>query len=65
MCRDELVASMDPREAETMLSLLEGQTLSMIANRQDVTLSAVSQRAISAGMYALRRAHQELRETLG
>ena len=65
MCRDELVAPMDARDAETMLSLLEGETLSMIANRQNVTLSAVSQRAISGGMYALRRAHEELRETLG
>jgi hypothetical protein len=65
MCRDELVAPMDARDAETMLHLLEGETLSMIANMQDVTLSAVSQRAISGGMYALRKAHEELRETLG
>jgi hypothetical protein len=65
MCRDELVAPMDARDAETMLYLLEGSTLSMIANMQDVTLSAVSQRAISGGMYALRKAHEELRETLG
>jgi hypothetical protein len=65
MCRDELVAPMDARDAETMLHLLEGETLSMIANRQNVTPSAVSQRAISGGMYALRKAQEELRETLG
>lgn len=65
MCRDELVAPMDARDAETMMHLLEGGTLSMIAKMQDVTLSAVSQRAISGGMYALRKAHEELRETLG
>jgi hypothetical protein len=65
MCRDELVAPMDARDAETMLYLLEGETLSVIANRQNVTPSAVSQRAISGGMYALRKAHEELRETLG
>ena len=65
MCRDELVAPMDARDAETMLHLLEGETLSMIAKMQNVTLSAVSQRAISGGMYALRKAHEELRETLG
>jgi DNA-directed RNA polymerase specialized sigma24 family protein len=62
LCRDELVASMSSRDAETMLHLLDEGSLSEIANLQGVTLSAVSQRAIRAGLYALREAHEQLRE---
>jgi DNA-directed RNA polymerase specialized sigma24 family protein len=62
LCRDDLVASMSSRDAETMLHLLDGRSLSTIANLQGVTLSAVSQRAIKAGQYALREAHEQLRE---
>lgn len=65
LCRDEVVASMSPRDAETMLHLLEGESPSAIANLQGVTLSAVSQRAIKGGLYALRLAHEELRGALG
>jgi hypothetical protein len=61
-CRDELVAAMDPRDAATMLGLLADEPLAEIARAQRVTVSAVSQRAIRGGLYAIRRAHRELRE---
>jgi hypothetical protein len=62
LCRDELVAAMSARDAETMRYLLEGESPSAIAERQGVSLSAVSQRAIRAGLYALRAAQRELEE---
>jgi SatD family (SatD) len=62
LCRDELVASMSARDAETMRFLLEGESPSAIAERQGVSLSAVSQRSIRAGLYALRAAQRELEE---
>jgi hypothetical protein len=65
LCRDELVAAMDPRDAATMLGLLAGESLSEIAPSQDVSVSAISQRAIRGGLYAIRRAHRELREAAG
>jgi hypothetical protein len=36
-----------------------------IAERLDVSVSAVSQRAIRGGLYAIRQAHEELREPVG
>jgi hypothetical protein len=60
-CRDELVAAMDPRDAETLLGLLIDEPLTSIAERVGVSVSAVSQRAIRGGLYAIRRAHEELR----
>jgi len=62
LCRDELVSSMSARDAETMRYLLAGESPSAIAQRQGVSLSAVSQRAIRAGLYALRAAQRELEE---
>lgn len=61
-CRDELISAMDPRDAATMLGLLADQPLAQIATSQDVSVSAVSQRAVRGGLYAIRRAHEELRE---
>jgi hypothetical protein len=65
VCRDELVAAMDPRDAATMLGLLVDEPLTRIAARQGVSVSAISQRAIRGGLYAIRRAHGELREAVG
>jgi hypothetical protein len=65
LCRDELVASMDPRDAATMLGLLADRPLTAIAEEQDVSVSALSQRAIRGGLYAIRRAHEQLREAAG
>ncbi|MGH2680923.1 MAG: SatD family protein [Actinomycetota bacterium] len=62
LCRDELVASMSARDAETMRYLLEGESPTRIAERQGLTLSAVSQRAIRAGLYALREAQRSIEE---
>lgn len=61
-CRDELVAAMDPRDAAAMLGLLADEPLTRIAEAEGVTASALSQRAIRGGLYAIRRAHLELRE---
>jgi SatD family (SatD) len=62
LCRDELVAAMDPRDAAAMLGLLAGEPLTKIAEAEGVSVSALSQRAIRGGLYAIRRAHLELRE---
>lgn len=63
-CRDELVTAMDPRDADIMLGLLVDEPLTSIAERLDVSVSAVSQRAIRGGLYAIRQAHEELREAV-
>lgn len=64
-CRDELVTAMDPRDAATTLGLLADEPLTSIARAQDVSVSAISQRAIRGGLYAIRQAHRELREAVG
>ena len=63
-CRDELVAAMDPRDADALLGLLVDEPLTSIAKRLGVSVSAVSQRAIRGGLYAIRQAHGELREAI-
>jgi hypothetical protein len=63
-CRDELVASMDPRDAAAMLGILADEPLTRIAEAEGVSVSALSQRAIRGGLYAVRRAHVELREAV-
>jgi hypothetical protein len=63
-CRDELVAGMDPRDAAAMLGLLAEEPLTRIAQAEGVSVSALSQRAIRGGLYAIRRAHVELRESV-
>jgi hypothetical protein len=63
-CRDELVAGMDVRDAATMLGLLADVPLADIARTQHVSVSALSQRAVGGGLYAIRRAHAELREAV-
>lgn len=63
-CRDELVAGMDPRDAAAMLGLLSGEPLTRIAEAEGVSVSALSQRAIRGGLYAIRRAHVELRKAV-
>jgi SatD family (SatD) len=61
-CRDEMVAAMDPRDAAAMLGLLGDEPLTRIAEAEGVSASALSQRAIRGGLYAIRRAQRELRE---
>jgi hypothetical protein len=63
-CRDELVSAMDPRDAAALLGLLDDEPLSRIAEAEGVSASALSQRAIRGGLYAIRRAHLELREAV-
>ncbi|HET9671680.1 MAG TPA: SatD family protein [Actinomycetota bacterium] len=64
-CRDELVAAMDPRDAATLLGLLADRPVVAIAASEGVSPSAISQRAIRGGLYAIRAAHRELRDALG
>jgi SatD family (SatD) len=63
-CRDELVSAMDPRDAGVLLGLLVDEPLTSIAKRVGVSVSAISQRAIRSGLYAIRRAHGDLREAV-
>jgi SatD family (SatD) len=64
LCRDDLVAAMDPRDAATLLGLLADEPLGSIAQEQGVSVSAISQRAIRNGLYGIRQAHRELREAV-
>jgi hypothetical protein len=61
VCRDELLFAMDARDAVVMLGLLVDEPLTSIAQGQGVSVSAISQRAIRNGLYAIRQAHRELR----
>jgi hypothetical protein len=61
-CRDELVAAMDTRDADTLLGLLVDEPLTSIAERLGVSVSALSQRALRDGLYAIRQAHEDLRK---
>lgn len=65
LCRDELVSAMDPRDAATMLGILADEPLTSIARAHRVSVSAISQRAARGGLYAIRRAHRELRGAAG
>jgi hypothetical protein len=47
-----------------MLGLLADEPLTRIAAGEGVSASALSQRAIRGGLYAIRRAQAELRETV-
>jgi hypothetical protein len=62
LCRDELVTAMRPRDAATLLGLMLDEPLTSIARAQGVSTSAISQRAIRNGLYAIREAHRELVE---
>jgi hypothetical protein len=64
-CRDELLAAMDARDAATLLGLLADEPLTEVARRQRVSVSALSQRAVRGGLYAIRQAHAELRTLAG
>jgi hypothetical protein len=64
LSRDELVTAMDPRDAVAMLGLLADEPLTRIAEAEGVSVSALSQRAIRGGLYAIRRAQLELREAV-
>lgn len=59
--RDELVSAMDERDARIALGLMEGKTNAAIAEEEQVSTSAISQRALGAGIYAVLRADRLLR----
>jgi hypothetical protein len=62
VCRDELVARLRPRDARLLLGLLADRSPSELAAEEGITQSAVSQRAIDKGLYALRDASRSLSE---
>jgi hypothetical protein len=62
LCRDELVAQLRPRDARLLLGLLADRSPSDLAIEEGITQSAVSQRAIAKGLYALREASCALRD---
>jgi hypothetical protein len=64
VCRDQLVSSMSARDAEVLRGIWEGDSLSTIASLMGISLSAVSQRAVRSGAYAVRYAHETLREAV-
>lgn len=63
--RDELVARMDDRDARIALGLLFGGTATGIAAEEGISQSAVSQRAVRSGAYALLETNAMLDRALG
>lgn len=64
VCRDELVSAMSDRDVRILRGLWAGESLSAIAGQMGITVSAVSQRAVRSGVYAVRHAHEELRKAM-
>jgi hypothetical protein len=61
LCRDELASRLRARDARLLLGLLDGRSPTELAAEEGVTPSAVSQRAIAKGLYALRDATRAMR----
>jgi len=53
LCRDELVSDLDARQRRIVLGLAEGRTLAEIADLEEVSPSAISQRVRRGGIAAL------------
>jgi len=64
VCRDELVAAMDERDARILLGLFEGLTPSAIAEKEGISQPAVSQRAARSGAYAVVAAERLVDEAV-
>jgi len=64
VCRDELVAEMDERDARILLGLFEGLTPSAIAEKEGISQPAVSQRAARSGAYAVVAAERLVAEAV-
>lgn len=62
--RDELVSAMDERDARIALGIIEGKTNAAIGEEEGVSASAISQRALGAGIYAVIRAGRLLDRAL-
>jgi SatD family (SatD) len=60
MCRDEIVAGMDERDARITLALLRNTRQRTIAEEENISQSAVAQRISRSGAYALVQAHDSL-----
>lgn len=60
MCRDEIVAGMDERDARITLALLRKKRQRDIAQRENISQSAVAQRISRSGAYALVHAYESL-----
>lgn len=60
VCRDELVGNMTDRDARILLHLFEGRTQGEIARLEKVTQSAISQRILRSGAYAILQSDQTL-----
>ena len=61
LCRDHLVGSLDERGRRILDGLLAGQTQAEIAEREQVSPSAISQRVRRDGIGLILAAHEELR----
>ncbi|MDQ4059266.1 MAG: SatD family protein [Actinomycetota bacterium] len=61
-CRDELVGGMDERDARLLIALIRGDTRSTAAAAEGISSSAVSQRRIRNGSYAIERATRLMNE---
>lgn len=65
VCRDELVARMDERDARILLGLFAGRTPSAIAEEEGISQPAISQRAGKSGAYAVVEAERLLERAAG
>jgi hypothetical protein len=64
VCRDEIVWRMDARDARLAMALFAGEKQAVVAAREGVTQSAVSQRLVRSGAHALRRTRDLLRRAV-
>jgi hypothetical protein len=60
-CRDEIVSSMDGRDARLLLGLIDGRGQDELARSEGVSQPAVSQRLHRNGSYAVLDAHRLLK----
>lgn len=58
--RDELIFHMDDRDARLLLGLLDNRTQADLGRMEGISQSAVSQRLVRNGAYAVKRMHELL-----
>lgn len=63
ICRDEIVSSMSSRDTRILLAVLSGQRQEDIAKKEGITQSAVSQRLLNSGSYAVVETQRALEGT--
>lgn len=64
LCRDQLVKGIGPNEVESLVDFMSNTSQRRIAEKAGVSQSAISQRLIRNGAYALRTAQEQIKRAL-